>query len=912
MNSSPTIAKIPVLDPSEDYAWLVRRGLEHVQKLAGRIWTDYNVHDPGVTLLEVLCYALTDIGHRTGFGMADLLALPAGDAEAARRQGFHTAREILTMAPLTVRDHRKALIDLEGIKNAWLHVKDDDLDTVRVLVNRPAERLQYFPETGVPLRIQGLYDVQVEFEDLDRVGNLNSGKVLHAFAFAAASGGSARGVLELRFPSWQNLASAPAAFKTFRRTGIVLAPATAAHPKPVRVRFISGNRSHDTDILAVDLPSALRSVLYATLEVRFVPNPASPGTVETLVLADVPLRAWFHADASRRDVVLDDLKRAIEETSTSGPVLRYHELVVQADRAIARVRSALAGARNLAEDWCTISAVSVEDVSICADLDVDPACDIEAVMAEAYFRIDQHLSPDLRFRSLSELLERGVPVEDIFDGPPLSNGFLDDDEVDATDLKTVIHASDLIALLMAVPGVRAVRNFTMARYDQDGRPLGSAEAWELPVTPRHQPRFHPQASRFWIYKNGLPFQPDADELNDLLQVVRGRAARPKIPVGPQDLPVPTGTARDLVGYFPVQYQLPLAYGVGVEGLPREVGTRRLAQAAQLRAYLAVFEQILVDDLAQLERFADCLAIDPSVDRTVFTRLLGDDILPGVESDVYAGWTAARHRELAETNDAFLDRRNRFLDHMLARFAESFADYAVMLLRGAADKDAARAKLVGAKLDFLKDLPRTTRDRARGFDTSLPAETCAAGSDNAAGLVLRIRRLLGLKAPDDTVFVVEHVLLRPRRANVDPLLPLCPEPGCEDCTGEDPYSFRITVVLCGEGGEANGEIEWRRFAERSIRQEVPAHLVARVCWVGREQLAAFRAAWCAHLAVVRTDPVDPAAFTASLDDLLEVFTSLKSVYPPASLHDCVDGNDENRVFLNQTVITSQADGKASPP
>jgi len=26
-----------------------------------------------------------------------------------------------------------------------------------------------------------------------------------------------------------------------------------------------------------------------------------------------------------------------------------------------------------------------------------------------------------------------------------------------------------------------------------------------------------------------------------------------------------------------------------------------------------------------------------------------------------------------------------------------------------------------------------------------------------------------------------------------------------------------------------------------------------------------------------------------------------VYPPASLHDCADGNDENRVFLNQTIV-----------
>lgn len=912
MIQSPTIPKNPVLDPSEDFAWLRSRGIEHIQSLAGRIWTDHNLHDPGVTLLEALCYGITDIGYRTGFAMPDLLSLAPGDAAAARRQGFHTAREILTMAPLTIRDHRKRLIDLEGIKNAWLHPKDDDLDRVRVVVDRVRERLQYFPDTGVPLRIQGLYDVQVEFEDLDRVGNLNSGKVFHAFDFAAASGGTSRGVLEMRFPSWQSIEADPEEYREFRKPEIVLAPSTLVHPEPIRVRFISGNRAHDTDIQPVDLPSALRSVLYATLEVRYLPDPALPDAALTLALHDVPLRAWFEGESSRSDVSLEDLKRAIEDVTNSGPVLRFHELLVQADLAVGRAREALQGARNLAEDWSTITAVMVEDVSVCADLEMDPASDIEAVMAEVHFRIDQHLSPDLRFRSLLELLDRGVAVEEIFEGPRLSNGFLDDHEVDATDLRPAVHASDLIALLMGIPGVRSVRGFTMARYDQEGRPMGAAQSWVLPISPRHQPRFYPQASRFWIYKNGLPFKPDTDELHDVLQVVRGRASQPKIPQSQQDLPVPTGSSRGLQDYFPIQYQLPLTYGVGIEGLPRTVGVARLAQADQLKAFLMFFEQTLVDDLAQLANFSDCLAIDGSVDRTVFARRLGEDDLRGVETEVYAGWTGADHQALSESPEEFLDRRNRFLDHMLARFAESFSDYAVMLLREAPDKNAARKRLVDAKIDFLKDLPRMTRDRALGLDTGLPAAICVAGSDNEAGLALRIRRLLGLKAPDDKVFVVEHVLLRPRRADHDPLLPLCIEPGCEDCTGEDPYSFRITVVLCGQGGLANEEIDWRRFAERSIRQEVPAHLVARICWVSREQLAAFQTAWCAHLEARRTDPVDPSVFTSTLEDLLEVFVSLKSVYPPASLHDCADGNDDNRVFLNQTVITDHADGKASPP
>jgi hypothetical protein len=39
----------------------------------------------------------------------------------------------------------------------------------------------------------------------------------------------------------------------------------------------------------------------------------------------------------------------------------------------------------------------------------------------------------------------------------------------------------------------------------------------------------------------------------------------------------------------------------------------------------------------------------------------------------------------------------------------------------------------------------------------------------------------------------------------------------------------------------------------------------------------------------------------LTALLAVFEQLKNVYPEARLHDCVDGDDSNRVFLDNTII-----------
>jgi hypothetical protein len=425
----------------------------------------------------------------------------------------------------------------------------------------------------------------------------------------------------------------------------------------------------------------------------------------------------------------------------------------------------------------------------------------------------------------------------------------------------------------------------------------------MPITPQHQPRFYPQATKFLVFKNGLPFLPDRTELNDILQVIKGRNSQPKFPAEDLDLPVRTGDYHPIEDYTPAQNQLPLTYGVGPEGLPATATAARRAQAKQLKAYLLFFEQLLVNYLAQLANAGECFAIDSAVTRTYFTRFIDDNLIGGVEGGLYSGLTSAKLRELAESADEFLDRRNRFLDHLLARFAESFSDYAVMLYRYSEDKTEAKAALIPHKVDFLKALPRMTHDRARAFDITAPADVCGAGSDNAAGLTVRIKRLLGLKPPDDRVFVVEHLLLRPRRTGLDPLLPICIPPGCEVCGEEDPYSFRLTIVISGEGGVENSRIDWRRFAERAAGMEVPAHLEAKICWVGKTQMDAFQAAWCAWLEELRKDPQDAAALGARLKELVDVFAGLKSVYPPASLHDCVDGNDENRVFLNQSIVTS---------
>jgi hypothetical protein len=106
--------------PGQDYARLRAEGLRHLQQLSGQVWTDYNDHDPGVTLLEALCYALTDVSYRAALPIQTLLATPPPKAPANTL--LVPPHRAFANHPVTLNDYKKLVLDQfhHWVKNAWL------------------------------------------------------------------------------------------------------------------------------------------------------------------------------------------------------------------------------------------------------------------------------------------------------------------------------------------------------------------------------------------------------------------------------------------------------------------------------------------------------------------------------------------------------------------------------------------------------------------------------------------------------------------------------------------------------------------------------------------------------------------------------------------------------------------------
>lgn len=162
----PSLKRAP-LAPGEDPRALFEEGLGYLRELAGLTWTDHNLHDPGITTLEMLSLALAELGFKAGTPIADWLAEPrdaqTGITPDLARQ-FFQPREALPNRPLTRLDWRKLLIDLDGVKNAWVYPEP----AMPLYADLVARELAYAPPAhghSQRVALQGLYRVKVDFMD---------------------------------------------------------------------------------------------------------------------------------------------------------------------------------------------------------------------------------------------------------------------------------------------------------------------------------------------------------------------------------------------------------------------------------------------------------------------------------------------------------------------------------------------------------------------------------------------------------------------------------------------------------------------------------------------------------------------------------------------------------------------------
>ena len=96
--------------PEDDlFADLQKRTLDELQHLSGNVWTDYNPHDPGVTIADIANYALTELAYKLGFDLEDYLTDNDG-RYPVEKYGLFTDEEVYPVSAVTEDDYRKLIL----------------------------------------------------------------------------------------------------------------------------------------------------------------------------------------------------------------------------------------------------------------------------------------------------------------------------------------------------------------------------------------------------------------------------------------------------------------------------------------------------------------------------------------------------------------------------------------------------------------------------------------------------------------------------------------------------------------------------------------------------------------------------------------------------------------------------------
>ena len=471
--------------------------------------------------------------------------------------------------------------------------------------------------------------------------------------------------------------------------------------------------------------------------------------------------------------------------------------------------------------------------------------DAESVLLNIYQTLANHVSPSIPFYTLDQLLAAGKPVDKIYEGPLLEHGFIDTDDLTQALRRTTIHTSDMIHKIMAVPGVRAVRTISIS----DG---GAPQAWSLNLDPNKAPKLNIQASDLRLERNGLTTSIAVEKVRRLYyQSLRYSPAFHQRMQDQRSLQPPAGRRRNVGRYYSLQHQFPATYGIGATGLPASASPQRQAQAKQLKAYLLFFDQLLANYFAQLAHVGALFAFSGDTAQTYFAQPIDDPTL-GL-ADILPSDRAAHQSRLQQITEnpympggedasqTDLRRRNRFLNHLLARFAEQFTDYSLVLYGAMSAEGVAPAeRLVQDKQAFLQEYPQLSSARGTAFNYLLPA-----GGDNRSGLEKRLRRKLGIESADEDFYLVEHILLRPTEGDAGQEVPILAAP-----QRKDPYSLQISFVFPHWPARYQ-DASFKTFVERTVREETPAHLAPRILWLDQVALATFTAAYQEWLATRRS-------------------------------------------------------------
>lgn len=383
-------------------------------------------------------------------------------------------------------------------------------------------------------------------------------------------------------------------------------------------------------------------------------------------------------------------------------------------------------------------------LSIKGDVTIESDALGELVMAKIYADLDSYINPQVELHNSMKLWkEEGLDPELVFTGPLPKFGFIFENNL--TPKVESIYLSRIKELIFNVEGVKEIRNLQLFK---NGLPVFDTFVYftksEFPKIQYLDDLTEAFQTQLNLFKNNVEYEIDPVITKQLIasEVLSSSKFYHEELDYEEKLPAGRFSLEALQKHYPIHKELPEFFGIGTNGISRNASKETQASVQQLAAYLYFFEQMMASYLSQLSGLRNLFSVD-HISSTYFNQTPSD--IPNIASllEEFEGFKY-KLDDCTKHNDDFIDRRNRLLNHLLARFGERIDEASLRKMSRGNALDIGEEvdlDLIQAKINFLNSIVELGKNKAKAFD--LKSEFFW-DTDNVAGLEKRLALSLNFK------------------------------------------------------------------------------------------------------------------------------------------------------------------------
>lgn len=893
-----TIPKNVATQDDLDFYFLRKEGIAYIEELGGSLWTDLNSHDPAVTILEMLCYAITDLGMRIDMPIQNLLT-SENQSENLNSQ-FYKASEIFPTKAVTALDYRKLFIDIEGVKNCWLRKFEKT-----VFVDCKNDKLSYNKNAFVATHndfksefvLNGLFNLLVDFDEFDdKLSDIEIADKIESIKTA----------IRKKYHDNRNLCEDLIHIKKVEEQAVSVCADIEVDPEA------------DEELVHAKILFAIANYFSPTLQFYSIKEMLGKDYTPDQIF-DSPLLDNGFIDTEelkkaelRKEVRLSDIMKII---------------------------------------------MNIEGVKLIKDISIGHCDDTKELENEWLICIDEDKKPVLCDKSAFSYRKGVLPLNINYEQVEI---YLD--ELKAEDLEQQQDAKDDKELKFPEGVYTNPENYTTIQNDfPDTYGIGKEGLSARATTVRKSQAKQLKAYLIFFDKILASYFQHLGKVKDLLAI---NSAQTKTFF--------TQAIQDIEGFNELVKDYPSTNNneltdILFEQLDNNLERRNkildhlLARFAEKfgeytfvmkTLYGTATEEIII---ANKEAFLnDYIAISSergqafNYYKQLPETLWDTENISGFQKRVarLVGMKNYDRRHLTSSFIEIYDLINSDGETVYRWRIRNAQNHIVL----SATTEYLTISKAGDELYFsvLQIIQTHEKEVEEAFKAGITAETIIGNirvHQSASGkysfdvinpefpdtsvdhiiakqfkyydtlneikeAILSIISFMKYEFTEEGMFLVEHILLRPdvtkSTAPQDTFMPICTD-DCDCSSHVDPYSYRVTIVLPGYTYRFSN-IDFRNYMENIIKEELPAHILPRICWVGHRKgevpdaendLLCFENAYKAYL--FAKTPLEQEQPETELKEFIAAISKLNTIYPTGRLLDCDDETDElkRRIILGKT-------------